>query len=103
MRSGFRCAAVVAVALYAAAGAAAQTETDAPPGWIADSKTGCKVWNPAPEPKEAIHWSGPCKNGYADGRGTVQWMENGKPGDRYDGEYRGGKRNGHGVVTYSNG
>jgi hypothetical protein len=73
------------------------------PAWIADSKTGCKVWNPAPQARETIQWSGSCDAGYAQGRGTLQWYENGKPGDRYVGEYQAGKRNGHGVVTMGNG
>ena len=103
LRSGLRCAAIILALLFAASGAAAQTETEAPPGWIADAKTGCKIWNPAPEPGEAVRWSGPCKNGFADGSGTLIWSEKGQPGDRYDGDYRGGKRNGHGIVTYSNG
>jgi hypothetical protein len=81
----------------------AQSQASKPPAWITDSKTGCKVWNPAPQAHETIHWSGSCDSGYAQGNGTVQWYENGKPGDRYVGDYQGGKRNGHGVVTMSNG
>jgi hypothetical protein len=81
----------------------AQNQSGKPPAWIADSKTGCKVWNPAPQARETIRWSGSCNSGYAQGKGTLQWYENGKPGDRYEGEYQGGKRNGHGVVTMSNG
>lgn len=99
------------IALYAACVAllgialpvAAQTGTGQPPGWITDAKTGCKIWNPAPQAHETIHWSGGCKGGYAEGKGTLQWFESGKPGDRYDGEYKNGKRNGHGTVTESNG
>jgi hypothetical protein len=71
--------------------------------WIADSKTGCKVWNPAPQARETIQWSGNCDAGLAQGKGTLQWFENGKEGDRYVGDYQGGKRNGHGVVTMKNG
>jgi hypothetical protein len=82
----------------------AQTDKSAPPAWIADAKTGCKVWNPAPQQHEAIRWSGGCsKDGYAQGNGTLQWTENGKPGDRYAGAYQAGKRNGHGVVVDAQG
>lgn len=94
---------LVAAVLGAPSYAAAQTATQKPPGWIADSKSGCKIWNPAPEAHETIRWSGGCKDGFAHGQGTLQWFENGKPGDRYEGEYEDGKRNGHGVVTESNG
>ncbi|HEY3918074.1 MAG TPA: hypothetical protein VGL83_09785 [Stellaceae bacterium] len=94
---------ICAVFFGIALSAAAQTEKQTPPGWIADAKTGCKIWNPAPQTHETIHWSGGCKGGYAQGKGTLQWFENSRPGDRYEGEYQGGKRNGHGVVTESNG
>jgi hypothetical protein len=92
-----------AVLLNASVAAMAQAQSGKPPDWIADAKTGCKVWNPAPQARETIRWSGGCEGGFAQGRGTLQWYENGRPGDRYDGEYQAGKRNGHGVVTMSNG
>ena len=81
----------------------AAAQTARAPGWIVDSRTGCKVWNPAPQAHETIRWSGGCKGGYAQGKGTLQWFENGRPGDRYDGEYEAGKRSGHGVVVQRNG
>ena len=81
----------------------AQEEDHAPPDWIADAKTGCKVWNPAPEGDETVRWSGPCKNGYADGMGTLLWTENGQPAEKFVGAYQGGKRNGHGVLTDTKG
>lgn len=95
MRSSF---ALLVLALIATP-ALAQT----PPGWIADAKTGCRVWNPAPEPGESISWTGGCQNKLAQGRGVLQWFMNGKPGDRYEGEYRDGKENGRGVHTYAGG
>ncbi len=94
---------VLSVLLGLAWPAMAQHKSTRPPGWIADSKTGCKVWNPAPQAHETIHWSGKCQGGYASGDGTLQWFENGRPGDRYEGEYQDGKRNGHGTVTMGNG
>jgi hypothetical protein len=99
----FVCAATLVTVLCIAFPASAQTGNPMRPGWIADQKTGCKVWNPAPEPRESIRWSGACKDGFAQGKGTVQWLENGQPGDRFDGEYQHGKRNGFGVVTESDG
>ncbi len=96
-------AAVLAVGFSAALPGAAQAAEQAPPRWIADAKTGCKVWDPAPQAGESISWSGPCKEGFADGEGTLQWFNHGRPGDRYEGGYAHGKRNGYGVVTYANG
>jgi hypothetical protein len=93
----------LAVAGTFASGAVAQAQSGKPPGWIADSKTGCKVWNPSPQAHETIRWSGGCEGGYAQGKGTLQFFENGRPADRYEGEYQAGKRNGHGVVVMGNG
>ena len=100
---GFGILVAAAITLGLATSAIAQSQPGKPPAWIADSKTGCKVWNPSPQAHETIRWSGGCQNGYAQGKGTLEWFENGKPGDRYVGEYQEGKRNGHGVVTMSNG
>src|SRR6185437_12637990 len=73
------------------------------PGWIADPNTGCKVWEPEPLPNETISWNGTCENGMADGSGTLQWYVNGKLVNKYEGSYRNGQENGHGVKTYANG
>ena len=42
--------------------------------WIADAKTGCKVWNPRPAPGETVSWTGYCKGGFADGKGVLEWL-----------------------------
>jgi len=98
----------------------------AQPNWIADSRTGCKVWNASPQPNESVSWSGDCKNGLAQGSGVLQWFINGKPdsrdegefkdgklhgraisifhnGNRHEGEYKNHKRDGRGIMTYANG
>jgi MORN repeat protein len=93
----------------------------ADPGWAADPKTGCRVWDPHPQPRQSISWSGRCIDGFAEGRGIVQWFKDalvfekdegewhegrqtGKgvqtwPTGRYDGELRNGEPSGHGVLT----
>jgi hypothetical protein len=71
--------------------------------WIADPKSGCKVWEVNPVPNAAISWSGGCTNGFAQGRGALQWFENGKPSDRYEGGMASGKINGRGVFTGADG
>ena len=73
------------------------------PGWITDARTGCRVWNPYPQPKETVTWTGACSNGLAQGHGVMQWFEDGKVNSRHDGEYRDGKANGRGVVTFASG
>ena len=96
------------------------------PGWGADSKTGCRIWNRFPQPHETVNWGGGCKGHLAEGQGVIQWFTDGKlgsngfveyhagklnghgvytraNGDRYDGEWRDGKKNGYGVFTGANG
>src|SRR3954451_17182422 len=74
---------------------AAAVEDDV--SWIAD-KRGCKVANTFPRAGESITWSGPCKDGYADGEGVMQWFLNGKEDDRYEGQISMGWAEGHGVL-----
>jgi hypothetical protein len=97
-----------AVLLAAVAGAAAaQAQTAAcpagPPGWITAEGSGCKVWNPCPQRYETVTWSGQCVNGFAEGRGVLQWLLSGKLHDHYEGTQHAGKANGRGVFTFANG
>lgn len=63
---------------------------------IADPRTGCKIWNSKPLSRYSIEWTGDCKDGLAEGMGSVQWYANGRPSGRYDGEYKAGKMQGLG-------
>ncbi|MBM3620060.1 MAG: hypothetical protein FJX20_05160 [Alphaproteobacteria bacterium] len=72
-------------------------------GWIADPKSGCKVWNENPIANEHISWSGPCVGGIANGNGTLQWYANNKPTDRYVGELGNGRENGQGAYYWPEG
>src|SRR6185369_9344699 len=60
---------------------------------------GCKVANPRPQPVESISWSGLCKDGLADGEGTVHWFSRGKPNGITSGTFQKGKLTGPGQVT----
>ncbi len=66
--------------------------------WVADSH-GCKVANPQPQPIESISWSGRCKDGFADGAGTVRWFSEGKSNGITSGTFKQGKLVGKGYVT----
>ncbi|HXQ67455.1 MAG TPA: hypothetical protein VN980_12845, partial [Alphaproteobacteria bacterium] len=92
----------VLVAVLVLAKAEAQQPAEPQPGWIADAN-GCRVWNADPVPGQSISWSGPCNDGLADGKGVLQWSENGRPSDRYEGEFVKGHANGHAVFTWENG
>jgi hypothetical protein len=73
------------------------------PGWTADPRTGCTVWNWAPGADESVAWSGACQNGVAQGQGVEQWIESGKPGTRVEGVFHDGRPGAAMVVTYANG
>jgi len=92
-----------AVILLVTSQAIAQKDDAAHPDWITTSNKPCKVWNPEPQPNESVTWSGPCKDGFASGRGILRWTENGKPDVEFDGEYANGKRNWHGVMITPDG
>lgn len=81
----------------------ADDESALPAAWMTDPKSGCKVWNAHPQPGETISWSGACKNGLAEGRGSVQWYRDGMPYERSDGEWRQGKQIGQGTQIWPNG
>lgn len=69
-------------------------------GWIADQHTGCRVWNTFPNDSDTISWDGPCENGFASGFGVVRWSKNiGGEYEVNEGEFRGGRLNGHAIIT----
>ena len=71
--------------------------------WIADQRTGCKVWNANPAPDESITWSGACAKGLAQGKGVLQWYRAGRRGSTFTGEYRDGHATGRGVSVFPTG
>ena len=71
-------------------------------GFIADEH-GCKVANPSPKRSETVSWSGKCVEGYADGKGLLQWYVGGVPSTRYEGTLHGGLLSGQGKLTMPNG
>jgi MORN repeat len=97
--AGMTCAVIVGTSVAMIGAAFAQTipPSDRPTGWIADRKTGCKIWDAAPDPEEKITWSGKCEAGMAEGEGTLQFYVGDKPSVRYEGEMRNGRADGHGV------
>lgn len=51
----------------------------AEPVWLKDSKTGCLVFDPAPQQKETVTWTGNCVDGKASGAGEIVWYVDGIP------------------------
>jgi len=91
----------VAIAVLLVTPAAAQTLARAEPGWIADARTGCRIWNAEPKPNQSVSWSGGCQNRLAQGRGVLQWFVNGRPDDRYEGDLVAGKYDGQGRYVWA--
>ncbi len=63
----------------------------------------CKVLNQNPQPNETATWNGNCINGFASGKGTLQWYENGKKTDVVIANFHNGKKTGKGKYIYANG
>lgn len=69
--------------------------------WLLDTQAGCRMWDWHPDPQDRAVWSGSCPSGKKNGRGTVQWFEHGQRIDRFEGTYRGGKREGFGRYVWN--
>ena len=82
---------------------AAYAQSNQPGSFVADEKSGCKVWNPHPEGSETVIWSGYCLNGLAQGTGSLEWMQNGKPYETDRGEWKEGRQVGRGSQNWTTG
>ena len=71
--------------------------------FVADARSGCKVWNPHPRSGETVNWSGGCVNGLAQGFGNLQWLNNNKLYEKDEGEWNEGRQSGRGTQDWSSG
>lgn len=71
------------------------------PAWI--GAPDCRLAPLAPAPAQAPSWSGGCKDGFADGKGTVEWRDT--AGKRYHLEavFAAGQVQGEGTLRYPDG
>jgi len=75
-------------------------------GWWRDARTDCELWNASPQDDGMVIWSGACVNGRAHGHGMAEWRyieDDDWVTARYEGEYRAGRRHGHGLSMMANG
>lgn len=63
----------------------------------------CKVLDPHPQPHEKMTWNGPCRDGYADGAGTLELVVDGKLSWHFEGMLKRGMPNGDGYISYASG
>ncbi len=92
----------VVLLVVSLSGASAQTRIEVNLHWITDSN-GCKIWDTLPSGNERVTWSGGCKDGYAEGKGTLTWYVNGRRHGLYEGELQGGHYAGRGTQVWSTG
>lgn len=71
--------------------------------FVADMRSGCKVWNPHPQQGETAEWSGACVNGLAQGKGILQWLSHNKPSEKDEGEWIEGRQSGRGSQDWNSG
>ena len=71
--------------------------------YLADKRTGCKVWNLYYSAEDSIIWIGNCKNKFAEGFGTYTWFVEGKQEAQYIGMMQKGVPNGKGKYSYADG
>jgi len=102
MRSEWRACLLTSLSL-ALTSLAAAAEPGPRGDWTVDARSGCKVWNPHPQPNEGVHWSGECKDGLAHGRGVVQWLRDNTPLERDEGEWHRGRQTGKAVQVWPTG
>lgn len=66
-------------------------------------KDDCRVVDRHPQPGQTASWDGPCKNGYAEGSGALQWSVDGAETERYEGAMAAGQPHGKGIYLYRDG
>ena len=63
----------------------------------------CRVAHLEPLPEGPIDWNGNCKDGYAHGKGVLEWQPAGKPRQRLEGVLVQGELAGEGTLTDADG
>lgn len=77
-------------------------ESTAPAAWL--GKPDCRVAPVLPAPADgALAWSGACKDGYAEGKGILEWRVEGKGKRRLEATLVRGEVSGEGTLAYETG
>lgn len=93
----------LAVGLLLIVQRAAQAQPASIGQYVAARDSGCKVWNPHPQPGEDADWTGGCTDGYAEGSGRLQWLKNGKATEHDEGTWHHGVQAGYGSQNWNSG
>jgi hypothetical protein len=74
------------------------------PHWLMDEQSGCWAYDSNAGPKNSITWSGDCRNGRADGEGTLTFFERRREIERLTGTFADGMlQDGHVQIAWSDG
>jgi hypothetical protein len=99
-----KCVTAIVLLLAGTVAVPSRAQAQALPGsWIPDQGSGCKVWNPHPQPGETVYWIGACAGGFAHGPGAAQWLRNSVPFESDEGEWRAGRQTGNGSQAWPSG
>ncbi|CAK8720432.1 hypothetical protein KKHLCK_09615 [Candidatus Electrothrix laxa] len=71
--------------------------------WITDKKKQCEVWDPSPNPKQSLTWSGECKNGKANSKGIAKWYQGNKIVTSIQGVMKDGRCQGECIALITSG
>lgn len=69
---------------------------------LKDVKSSCSVWFNIHSAEDSITWKGDCKNGYAEGEGTLTAFSNGRFSSEFKGTMKNGKPEGNGILNLGN-
>jgi hypothetical protein len=87
--------------LVLAASACAPAFAEEAPAWI--GAPDCRLAPLDPAPAQAPSWSGGCKDGFADGKGTVEWQSASGKRYRLEAVFVAGQVRGEGTLRYPDG
>jgi hypothetical protein len=89
-----------ALALALAGSPVLAQESQTAPGY---GKPDCRIVAVSPAPTGAVTWTGGCKDGFADGPGTLSWQDAGRKTVRLEGKLAHGEVDGEATLTFGNG
>lgn len=70
---------------------------------VMGNRPDCQVVLENPKPEETVQWNGPCKDGFAEDEGVLQWQLQGKETSRYEGPLVRGVKEGDGALRDAKG
>ena len=70
---------------------------------VFDPRSGCLIRDPDPGARRDFRWTGPCRDGFAHGRGVLEWTVDGRLGGWLEGGFVNGRPEGEARVKWQDG